>query len=362
VFSRNVTRRARWDLVALAALAILTVLAVEWMDRAVVRLDDRAVAAAQKMERATSALSDHRAKAGPPLDPEDIHETGLIGTFLGPLTTTVGTLEAKRTTTNPNMAALAAKLLTEAGVCEGDAIAIGASGSFPAILLAVLCAGDSLDVDVGLIVSFGSSQWGANLIDFTWLDVEDVLIASGLLASEYRAAAVSFGGANDVGFDLAPDVREELRTRAADLGVPLIDESNLAVNVARRMQIYDTALAGRPPSAFVNIGGAWANVGTGTGPLALVPGVNVIESIPPTDERGVLFEYAARGVPVVHFLNIAALATEYELPWDPTPIPTPGEQIDIENSTPVGAAILGAAYIVFSAGWLIALRPRQWRP
>jgi len=58
-------------------------------------------------------------------NPEDPGHTGLIGPEWSELTTTLGDPEAKRTTINPNFAALVVHLLQEAGVQRGDTIAIG---------------------------------------------------------------------------------------------------------------------------------------------------------------------------------------------------------------------------------------------
>ncbi len=350
----NASASRRWPLIALAVLTVVAVAAAERLGPASPPADDLTADAARRMHQATLALADYRAVHGPPLDPEDVHRTGLIGTFFGPLTTTVGTVESKRTTTNPNMAALAVRLLRNAGVKRGDAIAVGASGSFPALLLAVLCAAEVLDLDVGLIVSFGSSQWGANLVGFTWLDVERILLDAGLLSLSCCADAVSFGGASDVGSDLDADVRDALRRLATDSDVPLIEEPNLRVNVARRMAVYREAVRGRPIAAFVNIGGAWANVGSGDTYLGLPPGVNRIETVPPADERGALFEFAAAGVPIVHLLHINALATAYGLPWDPSPLPAPREAADDALTWPI--AVIAAAYVV-CVGLCLAL----WR-
>jgi len=107
------------------------------------------VVAAHLMNDAISAVGDHRASmaastatspASPIDEGLDPNRTGLIGPQYSPLFTTVGHLEAKRTTTNPAMAALLVHLLQEAGVEPGDRIAIGASGSFPALMIASLSA------------------------------------------------------------------------------------------------------------------------------------------------------------------------------------------------------------------------------
>ena len=352
-------RRAETVIVLLLTLA--AVATVEWLSPVGGVTDRRMAAAAQLMHDATLALAAYREANGPAFDPEDINRTGLIGTSFSPLTTTLGTLEAKRTTTNPNLAAVAVKLLLEADVREGDAIAVGASGSFPAVVLAVLCASDALDLDVGLIVSLGSSQWGANLMAFTWLDMQDILGEAGLLRDGYRADAASLGGSDDVGTDLDPSVREALRERVESSGARLIAQSDLAANVTERLQIYEAAFGGRPIRAFVNIGGASANVGTDAAMLELSPGVNWVETIPPVEARGVLFEYASQGIPIVHFLYIAGLAAAYQLPWDPSPLPTPDETSGLDRpSTPLTTAI-ATTYVALVAAWLTSVWIRRRR-
>jgi poly-gamma-glutamate system protein len=312
--------------------------------------------AAESMQRAMMTLAEHRAAHGPPLDPQnDINSTGLIGAVFSPMTTTLGNLEAKRTTTNPNMAALSVELLRTAGVKRGDYITVGASGSFPALILAILCAADAMELHVGLIVSLGASQWGANLLDFTWLDIEAVLADAGALRQEYRAMAASVGGSDDAGGDLSASAREILRQKILTRGLRLVEEPNLVKNVAERVAVYRQA-SGRPIAAFVSIGGGWATLGTSAVALALAPGVSQTVDLPPPETRGVLHALAAEGVPVIHFLNIAALADEYGIPWDPSPLPPPdGRIVEGRESRPaLGYASLPVIYLAALGLWAAA--------
>ncbi|TFH09942.1 MAG: poly-gamma-glutamate system protein [Candidatus Atribacteria bacterium] len=281
-------------------------------------------AAADTMQVAMDTLATHRTEHGPAIDPgTDINRTGLIGTFYSPLTTTVGNLEAKRTTTNPNMAAMLVDLLTEAGVKAGDFIAVGASGSFPALILATISAAQTLQARVGLIVSLGSSQFGANIPEFTWLDMERILVEEGVFASQ--SVAASLGGDLDVARDLSGDVRSQLREKVSTFSLALIHESDLVRNVQQRMSIYRDAASGERIAAFVNIGGAWANMGVDASILTALPGVIELDDLPTEGVRGVMHAMAAEHVPVIHLLNIKELVVRYGLPWDPSPLPTPGQ-------------------------------------
>ena len=59
--------------------------------------------------------------------------------------------------------------------------------------------------------------------------------------------------------------------------------------------------------------------------LELEPGLAGIVQLPSADQSGVLFEMAAVDVPVIHLLFIKGLVERYGLPWDPRPLPAPGE-------------------------------------
>ena len=90
------------------------------------------------------------------------------------------------------------------------------------------------------------------------------------------------------------------------------------------MQVYQGRSKKRRLSAFVNTGGSYANMGTSSDVLKLRPGVNIGVSLPPEDERGVIFEMDFLDIPVIHLLYIKGLALKYGLPWDPIPLPNAG--------------------------------------
>jgi len=248
----------------------------------------------------------------------------LIGGLYTPTTSTTGNLAAKRTTTNPDVAGLLVHLLNEAGVRRGDYVAVGGSGSFPALLTATLCAAKVMDLRVGLVVSLAASQWGANLDGLTWLDIEAHLVRAQVIPSGYGAIAASVGGFDDAGSDLSIAGRANLHDRILQAGIQLIEEKDLAGNVAARMALYAEHAAGRRIAAFVNIGGGWANLGTSAEVLAMNPGVAHVGKFPSEARRGVVHAMAAGGAPIVHLLDIAQLAAAYGLPWDPVPLPSPG--------------------------------------
>lgn len=279
--------------------------------------------AARLMVRATAAIRDGRLARGFAVDPAaDPNGTGLIGVESSIVTTSSGRLEAKRTATNPDFAALVVSLLREAGARRGDTVAVGASSSFPGLIVATLAAARVLGLEPLVISSLGASQWGANVPGFGWLEMEGCLRAEGI--GGIPPVARSVGGEGDVGRDMDPVGRSALEARLRAGDAPFLAEPDLARNVARRMALYRERAADRRIAAFVNIGGSTANIGTNAEVLKLRPGLAGGVFVPPPGERGVLQAMAAEGVPVVHLLNIKGLCERYGLAWDPRPLPEPG--------------------------------------
>jgi poly-gamma-glutamate system protein len=303
------------------------------------------VTAAASMRGAIESVS--RAASDMGLGPDaalDPNGTGLIGPELGPLFTTLGQLESKRTSTNPDLAALMVHLLHRAGVRPGDTIAVGASGSFPALLVATLAAVRAVGAHPVTILSLGASSYGATRPEMHLLKIHGLLEVAGL--AESPPAAASLGGRGDVGGELDASVRERLQEEVRSAGIRLIDESHLRANVERRMALYGIGIASPPGNdlppdpgspgvrgaagpiaAFVNIGGSQPNLGTSPLVLDVPPGL-VVElpetELPDTSHRGVLFEMMAQGIPVIHLLHMRGLALRHGLPWDPIPLPAVG--------------------------------------
>lgn len=278
-------------------------------------------AAAERMRAATQAVRDYADAQGIDILPDDLNATGLIGPEFTEITTTSGALEAKRSAINPNFAALLVRYYVEAGLVEGDTIAVGTSGSFPGLTLAAVAAANEMGLNVRLIASFGSSTNGATRLELPITTILEVARERGILA--YTLLATSPGGSGDqlresfLFGDVAPTVRQ-LAERA---GVEFIDEPHLADSIARRLALY-----GPDIKLFVNVGGASANSGESSYTLSF-PGGLLLDPppIPDTPTRGLTYEYAALGVPVVNLLNVRGLCVEHGLPYDPSPLPPPGE-------------------------------------
>lgn len=279
--------------------------------------------ASRIMAEATSLLKACREDRSIPIDTSrDLNRTGLVGIRLSSITTSLGSLEAKRTTTNPNFAGLIVYLLKEAGVKAGDTIAVGASSSFPALIVAVLSASKAMDLNPLVIASLGASQWGANLPDFHWLHMHECLLKNGIFP--YKPVAVSMGGEQDRGEDMEEEGRGLIKGAIEESGIPVVEEKGLEANVEAKMHLYLEGAGEGGIKAFVNIGGSWSNLGTDAEVLRLKPGLVKTGRIPPKKDRGMLHEMAVRDIPVIHLLYIKGLVEQYGLGWDPAPLPQPG--------------------------------------
>lgn len=321
------------------------------------------VRASEKMTQATQALRECRLGLGLSTDPRvDLNQTGLIGSEYSSITTSVGQLEAKRTTTNPNSAGLIVLLLHEAGVHRGDTIAVGASGSFPALIVATLCAASAMEVDVLLIPSLGASQWGANDPRFHLLIMLECLGDLGLV--HRQPVAVSMGGDSDVGANMALEGRSILEEAMVASGLKIIREPDLKINIALRTQFLEAGAEGAAIRAFVNIGGTYANLGTDSLILEVKPGVARLRRFPPPERQGMLFAMAARGIPVIHLLFIRGLAEEYGLAWDPRPLPLPGQDALYRRvrEQSLTFIILGLVYLAIVIALLLFHSLRFRRP
>ncbi len=274
--------------------------------------------AARRMAQAEGILLEHIKENDIPIVEEDINHTGLIGPEWTVLTTSLGLLEAKRTSLHPDFAALMVKYFEEAGLHAGDNIAVGASGSFPALVIATVCAANEMGLNARIIASYGASMYGATRPELTVPQMLALLRDEKLIS--YELLAVSAGGDNDQGgggmFEETGDVIAAL---AKGSGVPFIHEEDLAQNAKKRLALYGSV------RCFVNVGGASVNMGESAAAVSFPNGLTRDPPPVPTDEkRGLLFDYAAMGVPVIHLLNIRQLALDHGIPFDPVPLPAPG--------------------------------------
>ena len=285
------------------------------------------IIAANLMKEAMGILKDHRMEESIFIDIEnDPNETGLVGSPFSLITTDEGDLDSKLTTLDPNFSAVIVELMYQLRLKAGDTVAVLMTGSMPGANIAVLTACKALDIVPVTITSVGASQWGANQVDFTWLDMESILYDNGIISS--TSIAASLGGRNDMGRLLSPSGRKIITDNINSYGIPLIRKERLAENIQNRMEIFASI---RPIGSFdavVNVGGGVASLGTSFNLKLLPPGVvrrSVVKDIGrPGGIEGVFSKFLNSNVPGLHILNIRPLTSEFKIPFAPIPIPEIG--------------------------------------
>ena len=282
---------------------------------------DEKYQAAELTKTATDAIREYRIQQGYTFDElNDPNRSGLIGEKYSLITTDRGDLTAKLTTLNPNISAIIVEFFQKAKLKKGDVIAVNVTGSMPAFNIAVLSAAKVLGLDVVLISSVGASMFGATDPYFTWLDMENLLNKKDIIP--YKSVATSLGGGRDLGRGLSKAGRD-LIIKAADRNdVELIQEKSLEKNIERKMQLF-RKVDGKI-QLYVNIGGGLSSLGDAINGRLLPPGLHkhvLTRNIP---KKGTMFLFAEKGVPVIHLLDVRALAEEYDLPISPVPLPEPG--------------------------------------
>ena len=281
--------------------------------------------AMERMERAEAYIKNRILKKGIEIEETDLNKTGLLGPEFTELTSTPGEEGAKRSTLNPEFSAVMVRYFHEAGLEEGDTIAIGSSGSFPGFMIAVLTAASEMKLEAKVIASLGASMHGATRVEYNIFNILEDLKQSG--EADFNLVGVSCGGANDKGgsvmegflYEGTAELSYEITKEEAECtGAAFIYEDTLSESIEKRLEVY-----GDDIKMFINIGGASTNLGTSSYSLDFPPGlVMSVDKIPEGKERGLIFEYAAEGIPVVNLLSVKKLCQMNSIAFDPVPLPS----------------------------------------
>jgi poly-gamma-glutamate system protein len=316
---------SRPALLLITLLAISSLIAVEGFPvQKKQRWYAEKIAAARRAREGMALVKAERVHRGIAIDPAtDPSSSGLIGSALTPVTSNTGYLEAKQTSVNPNFAAVFVNMLKGANLRKRDVVAVGVSGSFPALNIAAYAALEALELVAVVITSTASSEWGANHPDFMWPDMERLLAAKRVFG--IRSTAASLGGIDDRGFGMSEEGRDLLRMAIERNGLTRIDSQSVPDAIAKRMQIYERAAGSRPIKAYVNIGGGSASVGTHIGKKQFLPGVNLDPPQAETLMDSVMLRFLSRNIPVIHISQIKQLARANGLSVRPENLPRVGE-------------------------------------
>jgi poly-gamma-glutamate system protein len=290
------------------------------------QLRETMLTAARTMEAASDIVLAAKLRMGIWVGAEaDPNETGLIGPEYTDMTTSQATLSNKRTPTNPDFAAALVRRLSEFGLREGDTVLVVMSGSFLAADLSTLAALEALKANTVLITSIGSSMWGANNAEFNIVDILALLHQRGVIATTPLLTVL--GGSGGSARNMEPAAREMLRIAALDHGVPLVEHPTVPAMVAEVARRVEAATGGNQAlkllikvgGSVLSVGGCPENYDFATG---MVPRPTLCSGANPG-----LFQTmkAPEGLLVLHMLDMKKMAMELGVPYDPMPLPIPGE-------------------------------------
>ena len=353
-----------WLLAALAvALAFLAavMLASRQEESSIAELQ---LEAARRMAKAEDYIRQKMISKGITAEADDLNNTLLIGPEVTELTTTNGAIEAKRTSLVPDFAAAMVRYYTQAGLKNGDTVAIGTSGSFPGLAIASIAAADAMDLKIKVIASLGASMHGATRVEFNLFDILGSIKESGF--ADFDLVAVSQGSTKDQGGgawdgfyyeDTKALFREICEKTAAETGAVFIDCPELEDSIRMRLELFGDV------DLFVNVGGSGASNGTTTRILDVPAGlVTEFSNIPEDNTRGLVFEYLAMGIPVVNLLNVRQLASDNGIAYDPVPMQQPGES-GVFTHTEYSIALIIAGILctlaTLAAGVILPRRKRR---
>ncbi len=244
--------------------------------------------AAKLMKTSLEVIKAERIQRGLEIDGRyDILESGLIGDEISNITTTLGSLESKRTSINPNIAAIIIDMLKETNVEEEDSVAVNFSSSFPAINIAILSALQVLDAQPIIISSIGSSTWGANLPELTYPDMEQILYEKKILRN--KSIAISIGGADDIGKDMDQETVKGILKRMQILDYALLYESDFSKNVQKRYAIYNNGASNI--KLFINVGGNLVSMGKYSDLFNIKPGLTIEKAVKLDENFGLIQLY-----------------------------------------------------------------------
>jgi poly-gamma-glutamate system protein len=315
----------RTVLIMIAIFAVTGMLSVElFKDKKRQKHYREKTRAAMAMKEAMDVLKKYRERHVQAIDPEvDPTGSGLIGLSESPITSKFGDLYAKQTSINPNWAAVLVEMLKEAGAKQGEVVAMGFSGSFPAINLAALTAAEALKMKVVAITSVTASTWGANIPSFAWLDMERILYGAKIVAQ--LSSAASLGGIEDQGLVKSKRGSQMLRRAIERNRIRFIEVDDITESIDARMQVYQDFAGESRIAAYINVGGGTVSVGRRVGKRLYEPGLNRKFSKDALEVDSVMSRFAREGIPIIHMVHIARLAGKYGLPKRPLTIASVGE-------------------------------------
>jgi len=260
-----------------------------------------------KMKKERNISSD--AKTG-------IRYSSLIGDEFTDITTTLGSLEAKEISTNPEFAALMVKYLSDAGIDSSQSIGIILSGSFPALAISTFAAVQTLKLNAIIISSIGASMFGANQLGATWIEMEKYLILNGNL--KYKSSIITTGAEDDNGGGLSEEGLELMENTAEHLSIKLYMPASLEESIQKKLNFF----LENNVRLIVNIGGNQTVLGGCVHSSNIPNGFQKTYKSCRHSNRGIIAWVSEKNIPFINLLNIKKLAIENDISINPSVVPS----------------------------------------
>ncbi|MBA4311228.1 MAG: hypothetical protein C0417_01220 [Chlorobiaceae bacterium] len=307
-------------LIALTLLSILIFFIAEQTAEPVRQPNfDKKLEASQLSLVAMQAIKHHIEGLGIKIDKQnDPNSTGLIGQENTLITSDRGVVTSKILSTNPNYAAAFVDMLIKAKIKKHSIVAVGMTGSFPAWNISFLAACKVMEIEPIIISSVGASDWGANIPNMTWIDMEELLRSKAIMP--FKSVAASIGGGSDNGRGLSPQGRDLIKDAIKRNNIPLVSENALENNINKRMEIYKAESKGKPIAGYINIGGGVASVGGSQNTRLIPPGLTQHLAVKNFPVRAVINQMAEQGMPVINLLEVEKIALKYGFPVEVTEV------------------------------------------
>ncbi|MBR2933807.1 MAG: poly-gamma-glutamate system protein [Clostridia bacterium] len=307
---------------------------------------EKMLEASSLTKKAFDTIKQYKLDNGMPIVSEDKLKTGLIGEEATAIFTTPGNLHAKRTTCNPNWAAVIIDYFYKANLKSGDQVVFVFSGSFPGLNIAALAAAEVFGLNTAVMASIGASSYGATDPDFTFFDMMCLLNGKDVLKD--RLDYVSFGGGSDTGNNFhdedeifwnedlenlrtIEEIKSSIKARIDQEGVNFIYEPDFSTNIEKRIEYLRQLV---PDAKFLlNVGGS--SVGIGVDAETYIdsgfqdPTTKMTSKLSSFDVNkdnwGLIQYFLTKQIPVASMLNIRGLASDYGLAYDPDVMPAVGD-------------------------------------
>ena len=331
---------------------------------------DSQIKASSRSLYAMEVLKEQEAKVSSTYDYGDFYETyedktyydsnnlntGMIGAEYTAITTTIGSLDSKKTSLDPNFAAVYMKMFHTLALKEGDEIVANMSGSFPMLDISFIMAAEEYGLKPFIMVSVGASSYGATNPAFTIFDMLQYLYKTNVIKTKINI--VSLGGSSDVGENFGEfndyHDRNLIIERINESGITFLYEKNFDKNIEKRLEIVKKQC--NDVKAFVNIGGNSVGIGVNENAYYQSNGILYAKNYKKVSSskhgEGLLEKFLSLGVDSIQMLNLKSIALEYGIEYGINKLPEVGTsnayyEVRYNLSYPLIAIVSVVAFLVY---------------